>query len=61
MSGYSEYSRAQLRKAFVEILRQIGYAETLMNGAGETAERIAKLDTIRRKTLKLMASIFKEG
>ena len=57
MSGYSDYSRTQLRKAFVETLRQINYIETLMNGAGETVERMSKLETIRRKTLKLMGRV----
>ena len=55
--GYSNYTRARARNEFIELLRHLNVLQDIMYAAGEPGERMAKLDTIRRKTQKLMGRV----
>lgn len=51
--GYSSFTRRALEKEFSEVLDHLRKVERIMKGAGETVEKMAKMDTIIRKVLLL--------
>ena len=55
--GYSNFTRKALEKEFLEALDHLRKAERIMKGAGETVEKMAKMDTIIRKVLLLKRRI----
>lgn len=51
--GYSNYTLLRLRIKLGTAAEVLAEAEEIMKAAGETVERINKLETIRRKLQKL--------